>query len=84
MYPTPAGAIFSIKLNSDVSIAPTNLLAKASGFSPSFFANSKQREDANWPYSIFGVLLSVIIGCCVSGKTFFNAFANEVWHSCRN
>jgi hypothetical protein len=33
---------------------------------------------------MFGVLLSVMVGFFISGKVFFNAFANAVRHSWRN
>src|SRR5208282_5969509 len=84
MYPAPAHETFSISLKLDLSIAATRCCARSSGFWFSFFANSKHSEEANWPYSMFGVLLSVILGVFISGKAVFNALANAVWHSWRN
>lgn len=84
MYPAPAQETFSISLKLDLSMALTRCSAKTSGFWLSFFASSKHNDEANCPYSMFGVLFNVMVGALISGKVFFRAFASEVWHSWRN
>lgn len=54
MYPPPADDTFSVRWNFDLSVALASCSAKSIGFSPTFLASSKHKEEASCPKSGFG------------------------------
>ena len=62
-------------------MALTRCAAKSPGFWLSFFASSKHSDEASWPNSGFGGLLSDRFSIFISGKIFFRAEARVVSHS---
>ena len=68
----------------DLLIALTKCSAKLMGFWLSFFASSKQSEEASCPNSEFGGLSKGKVSTLISGRDFFKACAKAVSHSLRN
>src|SRR3989304_10547244 len=82
-YP-PAEDTFSTRENTRLLRALTRCSVKTVGFWLSFFASSKDSDEANCPNSGFGGLLKANASTLISGRVFFNAKAKPASHSLRN